>query len=214
MPTRLLLALLCLLAVPATALAVPADPPRGTTAHAAAKRRATVDLVVAKLAGAPATLRANQAFTVSATVANRGRGTARRSAVRFYLSPDGRKGRGAIALNGVGATKTLKTHRRAGRTVRLTAPGTLAAGTYRLVACADDLRKVRERSDANNCRAAAGTIRVAGANAPARPGATGTAPSTASPAGPVAGPAVPSSAPSGGTGPAPAAGDAQSAGGS
>src|SRR5689334_19591613 len=112
MPTRLLLALLCLLAVPATALAVPADPPSGTIAARAAAKRATVDLVVAKLAGAPATLRANQAFTVRATVANRGRGRARRSAVRFYLSPDGRKGRGALALKGVGATKALATRRR------------------------------------------------------------------------------------------------------
>src|SRR4051812_7927166 len=160
MLTRLLIALACLLAVPSAALAVPADPPSGTVvAHAAAKR-ATVDLVVAKLAGAPATLRANQAFTVKATVVNRGRGRARRSAVRFYLSPDGRKGRGAIALKGVGATKALVTRHRVSGIARLIAPGTLPTGTYRLLACADDLKKVRERNEANNCRAASGAIRV------------------------------------------------------
>src|SRR3954471_16560920 len=106
MPTRLLLPLLCLLAVPATALAVPADPPAGVVAHAAAKR-STVDLVVVAVSGAPETLRAHQPFAVSATVANRGRGRARKSALRFYLSRDGRKGRGAVALEGVGATKAL-----------------------------------------------------------------------------------------------------------
>src|SRR5206468_1204422 len=120
----------------------------------------------------PVTLRPNQAFAVSATVANRGRGRARRSAVRFYLQAGARK----IALDGVGATKALRRGRRAGGTARLVVPGTIAPGTYRLLACADGLAKVRERNEANNCRAARGTVRI------------GAAAAATSQSGPVAGP--------------------------
>ncbi|HWI71644.1 MAG TPA: hypothetical protein VNT55_06795, partial [Baekduia sp.] len=43
----------------------------------------------------------------------------------------------------------------------VTLPGDVAPGTYRLVACADDLRKVRERDERNNCARARGATVVA-----------------------------------------------------
>ena len=42
----------------------------------------------------------------------------------------------------------------------VTIPTGVAVGTYRLLACADDLSNVDESSESNNCKAAAGSIKV------------------------------------------------------
>jgi len=52
----------------------------------------------------------------------------------------------------VGATST--------GTINVTVPASSTAGTYRLLACADDTALVIESDETNNCRASTGTIQV------------------------------------------------------
>ena len=82
------------------------------------------------------------------------RARAGRSSVRFYLSANARVVPGAPRLEGVGATPALRSARRATLTVALEVPASVKPGRYRFIACADDLRRVKERSDSNNCAAA------------------------------------------------------------
>jgi hypothetical protein len=98
-------------------------------------------------------------FSVSATTVNRGRARARRSTVGFYLSRDPRHdgrdlglGRRAVPALRAGAWST-------GRK-RLSLPPGVAAGRYRLIACADVLRQTHESSRRNDCRAATQVVRV------------------------------------------------------
>lgn len=112
------------------------------------------DLVVRAVSAPPAALQAGSGFEVAATVANRGRGRAPRSRVRFVL-------RGGVrAALGAGSVRALRPRKRARGAVTLTVPATLAAGVYRLTACADAGGRVRERSERNNCRTARGQIAV------------------------------------------------------
>jgi hypothetical protein len=146
-----------------TAGAVVPDAPLRAHASKAAQR---ADLVVASVGRAPATLRPNQELKVAAAVRNRGRRKAGRSAVRFYLSPDARRDARDVRVDGLLALKGLKPRKSARGTARQKAPGSLADGTYRLLACADDLGEVRERDERNNCRAAAGDVRVGDGSSP------------------------------------------------
>src|SRR5439155_22982631 len=69
----------------------------------------------------------------------------------FYLGrlPLGRR---AVAPLRAGATRRHET------TVRI--PAGAAPGSYRLLACADDRRRVRETSEVDNCRAAPAAVTV------------------------------------------------------
>lgn len=111
-------------------------------------------------------------------VRNGGRTPAPSSVVRYYLSRNLkqslRERRGSrlhprmahsdVLLGGfrnverlaVGATS--RTPRR--RPVRITVPLGTAAGTYTLLACADDRGTIVERNETDNCRAARGVVRV------------------------------------------------------
>ncbi len=150
-------ALALLAAAPSAHAAVARDSPQ---AHVARPRLA--DLVVRRAPRAPASLAANQALNVVVRVRNGGRRPARASAVRLYLSRDARRDRTDTRLLGTLAVKALKPRRRATARGRVTAPGALVAGRYRLLACADDLRRVREAAESNNCRAGSGVVTVAG----------------------------------------------------
>jgi hypothetical protein len=84
-----------------------------------------------------------------------------KSSVRFYLSADGRRSAGALRLIGKGATPALRGGARATVTARLTVPATVGAARYVVLACADDLRRVKERSERNNCAAAKTAVEIA-----------------------------------------------------
>ena len=177
-----------------SALAAPTAAPARTAdltlpAHATAAKRA--DLVVAAVGNPPASLRANEAFAVGLKVANKGKAKARKSAVRFYLGAGATKD---VRVDGVAVTKALRARKRGRATARLTAPGYLAPGSYRLFACADDLKKVRESNERNNCAVSKGRAVVRGHPR---------APSPSGPAGAAAPPATPPSSPPGGDQPAP-----------
>jgi hypothetical protein len=98
-------------------------------------------------------------LAVRDVVVNRGSATAGRSAVGFFLSRDGRLDRGDTRL-GSRTVKRLRPHRRSTGPTRLGLPVTAAAGTYRLLACADYLHRVRESSERDNCVAAPGRLEI------------------------------------------------------
>jgi subtilase family serine protease len=136
-----------------------------------ASAAARPDLIVpqAKPQALQAAAGASVAVTVGVRNAARGK-AARSSVVRLLLSRDARRDGDQILAPAtrVGRLKPRKTSRR--RMTR-TVPVATAAGSYHVLACADATKRVRERSERNNCRAVA-TLLVAGRwrHAPRRPG--------------------------------------------
>ena len=103
--------------------------------------------------------------STSTTVANAGRAGARRSVLRLVLSADARRDRRDTVVARANV-RGLARGRKARVTVKLALPANLAA--Y-LLACADDLGKVREARETNNCRAARVTAASQPAPAPTAP---------------------------------------------
>lgn len=125
------------------------------TADAQARVRA--DLVEVRLADPPVRLAAGRSFRIVDAVANRGVAAAPRSMTRYYLRF------GATALfAGRRRVPLLRRNRAARARVRLVVPSAARAGRYSLVACVDATRRVRERNERNNCRAARQRIGVPG----------------------------------------------------
>ena len=164
-----------------TALSLVAFALIAAPAHAAQ----TPDLLIADVAG-PKSAAAGSALSVTTRARNVGRAGARASTTRFYLTPDVKasakarkasrtdprtsaadallEGERAVGRLRAGATSP------AGR-AKVTVPATLAPGAYTLLACADDRGAVRERSEANQCRAAKGKLKVSrGLRRSRRPG--------------------------------------------
>jgi hypothetical protein len=100
-------------------------------------------------------------FTTSDTVSNSGPVLAAASSVRFYLSLDALRNTGDVLLAGTRAVDVLEANATSPGTQTVTIPATTKPGTYRLLGCADDLRRVPESDETNNCRAAAASILVA-----------------------------------------------------
>ena len=112
------------------------------------------DLTVARLSLSKKSVVAGGAVRVTAKVRNKGTRKAPATKLAVYLSKDARKSSSDAKL----ATRKLRAvkPRKAGTstlTVELR-----SAGTWRLIACADATRKVKERNEKNNCRAAAITV--------------------------------------------------------
>lgn len=131
-------------------LAVAAAP----AAEAAAKRS---DLVVSRVA-VPAAVAPGAALKIDLTTKNAGKAKSGRSATSLWL---GKKGGTLLGKQTVKAVKSGETSAGA---LTVKAPG--KPGTYTLVACADDGRKVSERNEANNCRSAKLVVRAATAPGP------------------------------------------------
>ena len=133
-------------------------------ATAPSAQAARPNLVTTKLANPPTTAVVGAKFRVQDTVANRGGERAGRSASRFYLSTDRRKGVGDLLMGGArdvpplgrGDVSAAPAKRRVMATVDIGTP----RGTYFLVACADDREAVRESKEGDNCRAASRRVRV------------------------------------------------------
>lgn len=87
----------------------------------------------------------------SARVVNRGAKRAGRARLGFFISQDGRRD-GADTAAGRKWTPAIGAGKRRRMHAMLYAGG-LAPGNYRLIACADVTRRVRERNERNNCRA-------------------------------------------------------------
>ena len=91
---------------------------------------------------------------------NVGTAGAGKSVTRYLLSLDGRRSARDVLLAGTrsvtalaaGATST------GSKTVRV--PSSTPVGTYRLLACSDDTRRVSEGNERDNCRASTFAVRV------------------------------------------------------
>ncbi|WP_193607022.1 choice-of-anchor D domain-containing protein [Nocardioides lijunqiniae] len=149
---------LLMLAVMLPALAAPGQ------ASAAAKRQP--DLTVAKVAAAPA-VRAGTSMRISTTLKNTGTKAAGASLVGLSLSRD-RKVGGDTGLAATSKVTPLRPRKSVSRRISVAIPARTAAGSYYLIVCADSSKKVRERSEKNNCRVSTTPIRVT-ASGPAAP---------------------------------------------
>jgi subtilase family serine protease len=112
------------------------------------------DLVVTALTDPPATALPEATFSVSDTTRNEGTVATVTSATRYYLS-----GASSVLLTASRSVAALGSGAESTGTVTVSIPGTTPAGTYQLIACADDTRKNAEVDETNNCRAA-GAITV------------------------------------------------------
>ena len=139
--------------------------------------------------GAPAgPVTAGAPLAVTVTTLNAGSGAAGRSRTALYISRDAKKDRGDVRAWTV-SLAPLEPGRRRRRSWSAPFPAGLAPGTYRLIACADDRRKVTERRESNNCALARTPLRVVAAGS----AASGTPPARAPEPAPLT--AAPGSAP-------------------
>ncbi len=113
------------------------------------------DLVVTVLT-APATAGAGLAITINSTVKNQATAavTAAASTLAFYLSADAIFDPGDVRLTATRAIPTLAKDAVSAGATTLTIPAGIAAGSYFLIAVADDLSAVDESNEANNTRTA------------------------------------------------------------
>lgn len=123
------------------------------------------DVIVAALtlgttSGAP-----GSRLGVTVEVRNQGLLAAGRTMTRFYLSRygvHGVKGQRARLLAPSQVVPALAAGSSLTQVARLALPRTIAAGGYFVVACTDDLQRVAEGDESNNCRAAGTTLRITG----------------------------------------------------
>jgi subtilase family serine protease len=118
------------------------------------------DLVVTALDNPPAAAVAGSSFTENATTGNLGNGSSRASTTRFYVSLDKRKNAGDVLLTGTDPVGALAPAASEAAGTNLTIPSGTAAGRYYLLACADDLKAVKESNEKNNCTASIAKVAV------------------------------------------------------
>jgi hypothetical protein len=99
-------------------------------------------------------------FNVTDTTKNVGTGPAGASTTRYYLSLDKIKSLDDRLLDGSRAVPALLAGASSSGTVLVTVPPATPLGTYYLLACADDLKVVKESKEGNNCRASASQVQV------------------------------------------------------
>ena len=100
-------------------------------------------------------------FAVIDMVLNQGNVAAGASTTRYYLSTNTVKEGGDILLTGIRAVPALQSGAiSSGKAMLVTIPKGTAAGTYYLLACADDTGLVPETDEANNCIASDSTVEV------------------------------------------------------
>ena len=118
------------------------------------------DLVETAVSNPPGAAAPGGSFSVTDTVGNQGNAAAGVSTTRYYLSLDVKKGAADTLLTGSRAVPGLEPGADSTGTVAVTLPAATPAGTYFLLACADDLKKVKESKEKNNCRASASQVTV------------------------------------------------------
>ncbi len=131
------------------------------TAGAGAAKKKRAELVVTKLDDPPATLSAGDTLTISDKVKNRRGPKTKRSSNAYYLSVDPFRDQADFGLGSREVPK-LKAKKSSRGKADLKVPNNTYTGTYRLLACADAEKKVKERSESNNCRESKGDVFIAG----------------------------------------------------
>ena len=116
------------------------------------ERDGCADLVVSALESLPAELERGDDLYIGQTTRNTGSGRSDASTTRFYLSRDTAKSGDDVLLGATAAHGAMAPGESEGLLTVAEVPSS-AAGTYYLIACADDERDVAELTDTNNCRA-------------------------------------------------------------
>ena len=116
------------------------------------------DLVVKEATVTTGSVMAGGLVDVSDVTKNSGAAPAGRSRTSYSLSVDDTPG--ADTLLGRRKVPALKKGKRSASTVKtFTVPGSVAPGSYRLIACADAARAIGESNEKNNCKVG-GTVSV------------------------------------------------------
>jgi len=118
------------------------------------------DLIEFSVNNPPASLSPGSVFTTTDTPKNIGPTLAPASATRFYLSADTLRDAGDLLLGGSRSVLAIPPGATLVGSAAVSVPTGAPAGTFYLVACADDLQVVFESSEANNCSASSGTTQV------------------------------------------------------
>ena len=118
------------------------------------------DLVVNTVSAPPATARRGGKFAVTSTAQNPGAVASGSSTTRYHLSLDGVKGAGDKLLTGSRKVSALAPGASQSGTVTVTVPTSTGLGTYFLLACADDLSKVVETNETNNCTVSTNPVTI------------------------------------------------------
>jgi subtilase family serine protease len=147
------------LAVAIALVAAAAAPSRQIDADTAASSTAGVDLLISTVA-VPASLSPGGAFEITDVVRNAGSADSTSSVTRYYFSRDASKNSGDVRSTGSRSIPPLPAASELAGTAKLTAPSSLATGSYFLLACADDTRIVAEDNENNNCMATASMVTV------------------------------------------------------
>jgi hypothetical protein len=113
---------------------------------------------------APGAAMAGQGFDVSDRVTNAAGAAARRSSVGYFLSRDSRRSGDDVRI-GRRPLPRLRAWAGSVGHKTLTLPAD-ARGRYRLIACADPLQRVRERTERDNCVASPRPLTASGSLAP------------------------------------------------
>ena len=121
---------------------------------------AKADLVVTKVALTQAEAAAGELLRVSVTTRNAGRRGAPGSRTGLFLSEDKVFSKSDTPLVVKVSAPRLGAGESARSVVQATVPAGAAVGTYRLLACADSAKAVRESNESNNCRAARTPLRL------------------------------------------------------
>ena len=121
---------------------------------AASKPKPKPDLVVQSATAASA---ANRHAQVDIKVANKGKRKAKASETGVYLSHDAARDSADTALGSIDVPR-LKPGKSASRSRTFAIPGSVANGTYRVIACADEGGVVKEKKEGNQCKPAQGMI--------------------------------------------------------
>jgi trimeric autotransporter adhesin len=119
----------------------------------------TADLAVTAVSDPPAAAVPGTSFVVTDTTLNVGPITVPSTTTRYVLSVDAARSPEDILLGGRGMGALGPGVPSTGPAL-LTIPAGTPAGTYFLLACADDTAQIVEANEVNNCRAAAGAIAV------------------------------------------------------
>jgi hypothetical protein len=110
------------------------------------------DLVVGKVSKPPASLVVGSKITISVKLRNKGQAKARKSKVGLYLAKGKKLTHKDRRLKRT-RVKALRSHKKAKAKFKVLLPAKSAPGTYRLIACADDGKSLRESKEKDNCRA-------------------------------------------------------------
>ncbi|MEQ1759432.1 MAG: CARDB domain-containing protein [Vicinamibacterales bacterium] len=139
------------------------------------------DLVETAVSSPPSAVAPGASFSVTDTVLNQGAVTAASSTTRYYLSLDALRSAGDILMSGTRSVSSRSALSTSSGSKSVKVPSATPVGVYYVLACADDLLKVIETNENNNCRASAGTLQVTGPDLVET--AVSNPPATASPGG-------------------------------